>query len=179
MEPFWLSVQEAALRQGDLLPDCWIPEFPPDFADQTGGARIIQADQADLIVIAQSCDLEHGKITLVALCPVWSIPAFEEAQVRQGQTRSAKAWRDYWNHIRNGRSPTLHLLASPTAPHEARTALLVDFRAIYSLPFSYLTRHAQQLGDRWRQRSPFLEHFSQAFSKSFMRVGLPSAVPEF
>ena len=43
----------------------------------------------------------------------------------------------------------------------------------------YLTRHAQQLGDRWRLRSPFLEHFSQAFSRSFMRVGLPSAVPEF
>ena len=57
-------------RQGDLLPDCWIPEFPPDFADQTDDARIIQADQADLIIIAQSCDLEHGKITLVALCPI-------------------------------------------------------------------------------------------------------------
>lgn len=45
MEPFWLSVNEAALRQGDLLPDCWIPEFPPDFADQTDGARVVQADQ--------------------------------------------------------------------------------------------------------------------------------------
>ena len=166
-------------RQGVLLRDSWIPEFPPDFADQTEGARIIQADQADLIVIAQSCDLEHGKISLVALCPIWRIPAFEAAQERQGQTRMAKAWRDYWNHVRNGRSPTLHLLASPTAPQEARAALLVDFRTIYSLPFAYLTRHGQQLGDRWRLRSPFLEHFSQAFSRSFMRVGLPSAVPEF
>ncbi len=111
MEPFWISVSEAGLRQGDLLPDCWIPEFPPDFADQTDSTRTVQADQADLIVIAQSCELEHGKIRLVALCPIWPIPAFEEAQARQGQTRSAKAWRDYWNHVRNGRSPTLHLLA--------------------------------------------------------------------
>jgi hypothetical protein len=179
MDPFWTSVSEAALRQGDLLPDCWIPEFPSDFADQTGEARIIQADQADLMVITQSCDLEHGKVSLVALCPVWRIPAFEEAQASQGHTKSAKAWRDYWNHVRNGRSPTLHLLASPAAPTEARAALLVDFRAIYSLPFAYLTRHAMQLGDRWRLRSPFLEHFSQAFSRSFMRVGLPSSVPEF
>ena len=107
------------------------------------------------------------------------IPAFEEAQARQGHTRSAKAWRDYWNHVRNGRSPRLHLLASPTVPEDARAALLVDFRAIYSLPFAYLTRRAEKLGDRWRLRSPFLEYFSQAFSRSFMRVGLPSAVPKF
>lgn len=64
-------------------------------------------------------------------------------------------------------------------PQEARAALLVDFRAIYSLPFAYLSRQAQQLGNRWRLRSPYLEHFSQAVARSFMRVGLPSAVPEF
>jgi hypothetical protein len=28
-----------------------------------------------LIVITQSCDLEHGNVSLVALCPIWSIPA--------------------------------------------------------------------------------------------------------
>jgi hypothetical protein len=179
MEPFWTSVNEAALRQGDLLPDCWIPEFPADFAGQTDKARIVQADQAGLIAITQSCDLEHAKVSLVGLCPIWPIPAFEEAQASQGQTRSAKAWRDYWNHVRNGRSPALHLLASPTGQAEARAALLADFRAIYSLPFAYLTRHAQQLGARWRLRSSFLEHFSQAFSRSFLRVGLPSSVPEF
>lgn len=79
MEPFWTAVNEASLRQGDLLPDCWIPEFPSDFADQTDGARIIQADQADLIVIAQSCDLEHGKISLVAMCPIWPIGGQSDA----------------------------------------------------------------------------------------------------
>jgi len=129
MEPFWTSVNDATLRQGDLLPDCWIPEFPSNFAELTDKARIIQADQGDLIVLTQSCDLEHGKVLLVALCPIWPIPAFEEAQAELGQTKSAKAWRDYWNHVRNGRSPTLHLLASPTAPTDPRAALLVDFRA--------------------------------------------------
>lgn len=58
------------------------------------------------------------------------------------------------------RSSTLHLLASPTNPADARSALVVDFRAIYSLPVAYLNRHAVQVGDRWRLRSPFLEHFS-------------------
>lgn len=167
------------MRQGDLLPNCWIPEFPADFATPTTEPRLVQADQADLIVMTQSCDLEQSNVSLVALCPVWSIPAFEEAQLSQGRSKSEKAWRDYWNNVRKGRSPTLHLLASPTTPNQARAALLVDFRAIYSLPINYLFRHAGEIGDRWRLRSPYLEHFSQAFARSFMRVGLPSSVPEF
>ncbi len=74
MDPFWTNVNETTLRQGDFLPDCCVPEFPSDFAERTDAARIIQADQADLIVITQSCDLEHGKVSLVALCPIWAIP---------------------------------------------------------------------------------------------------------
>ncbi|MBM4091710.1 MAG: hypothetical protein FJ276_20125 [Planctomycetes bacterium] len=179
MELFWMSVREMNLRQGDLLPGCWIPEYPADFAEQTDEARIIEADQADLIVITQTCDLEHARVSLIALCPVWSIMDFEEAQTTQERGKSGKAWRDFWNNVRKGRSPTLHLLASPTTPAVARAALIVDFRAIYSLPVGYLSRHAGQLGDRWRLRSPFLEHFSQALARSFMRVGLPSSVPEF
>jgi hypothetical protein len=57
--------------------------------------------------------------------------------------------------------------------------LIVDFRQIFSLPFEYLTTRAEELGDRWRLDSPFLEHFSQAFARFFMRVGLPSAIPPF
>ena len=53
MEPFWTSVREATLRQGDLLPGCWIPEYPADFAERTDETRVIQADQADLIVLSQ------------------------------------------------------------------------------------------------------------------------------
>ena len=47
------------------------------------------------------------------------------------------------------------------------------------LPFSYLTRHAAALGNRHRLQSPFLEHFSQAFARFFMRVGLPSSIPAY
>jgi len=55
----------------------------------------------------------------------------------------------------------------------------VDFGLILSLPFPGLTRHANSLGDRWRLQPPFLEHFSQAFARFFMRVGLPSSIPSF
>ena len=39
MEPFWMSVRETNLRQGDLLPGCWIPDYPADFAEQTDEAQ--------------------------------------------------------------------------------------------------------------------------------------------
>jgi len=54
---------------------------------------------------------------------------------------------------------------------------VVNFREIVNLPVVYLRQHATGLGDRYRLQSPFLEHFSQAFARFFMRVGLPSAVP--
>lgn len=179
MEPYWISVPETGLHQGDLLPACSIPTFGPDFAMTTGEAQSVRLQQADLIVITQTCDLTHDRVSLVACCPVWAITDFELAQSAYGRSKSVKQWRELWNNVRKGRSPTLHLLASPTEPAKARAALLVDFRAIYSLPNDYLTRHAGDLSNRWRLQSPFLEHFSQAFARSFMRVGLPSAVPEF
>lgn len=46
MEPFWSLVNESVLQQGDLLPGCWIPEFPPDFAANTDTSLVIQTDQA-------------------------------------------------------------------------------------------------------------------------------------
>jgi len=179
MTSFWNSINEPTLHQGDLLPDCLIPEFTETFGHAAVESNTVYTDLANLIVLSQTCDLAHGKLSLVALCPVWTVPAFEEAQNASGQTRPPKWWRDYWNNVRKGRSPALHLLASPTEPTEARSSLIVDFRAIYSLPTAYLTRQAEQVGDRWRLRSPYLEHFSQAFARSFMRVGLPSSVPEF
>ncbi len=60
-----------------------------------------------------------------------------------------------------------------------RLALVVDFGEIYSLPVAYLANHAGQQGDRWRLQSPYLEHFSQAFARFFMRVGLPVQIPEY
>jgi hypothetical protein len=131
----------------------------------------------DLIIVTQSCDLENRKAALVALCPIWPVPEFEQAQPDQGI--SPKRWADRWNNVRKGREPGLHLLASPTEPANARAALVADFREIYSLPYEYLLRRAAALTTRWRLRSPYLEHFSQAFARFFMRVGLPSMVPEF
>lgn len=171
VEPFWVQVSEGALRQGDYLPGCLIPTFGPDFGLSAGPIEVA-ADTADLIVVTQSCDLEQRKVRLVAACPIFSLAEFEV--VNPAFTRKAR-----WNEVLKGRIEGLHLLASPTLPEDNRQALVVDFREIYSLSHEYLADHAARLGPRWRLRPPFLEHFSQAFARFFMRVGLPSTIPEY
>ncbi len=110
---------------------------------------------------------------LVATCPIYPLSEFEAVN-------PAFARKGRWNEVLKGRVEGLHLLASLTAPDDNRQALVVTFREIYSLSYDYLTNHASRLGSRWRLKSPFLEHFSQAFARFFHARGTPihdSAVP--
>ncbi|MEX0715022.1 MAG: hypothetical protein WD066_00465 [Planctomycetaceae bacterium] len=127
----------------------------------------------DLIVITQTCDLVNGKAAMVALCPIWTLEEFES------YIDPAFRSKGRWEEVRKGRIEGLHMLASPDAPANNREALVVDFRQIYSLPYDYLRTLADGAGNRWRLQSPFLERFSQAFARFFMRVGVPSEIPRF
>lgn len=171
MKSFWTQVNESTLSQGDLLRNCLIPIFEPDF-DRGEQPADVPVVEADLVIVTQSCDLVNAKVSLVALCPIHTLVSFEE---RNSEFKS----KGKWEQVRKGRIEGLHLLASPTDPEINREALVVDFGQIISLPFDYLTERARGLGDRWRLDSPFLEHFSQAFARFFMRVGLPSSIPQF
>lgn len=169
MTPFFGTVIGASLAQGDLLDDCPVPAYGPDFGS---GPYEMPFRTGRLIVISQSCDLENRKVPLVALCPVFDIAKLAAADAKISRSKELE-------NLRKGRYEALHMLASPENPAENRTALVVDFRQIFSLPFDVLEMHASRLGDRWRPNSPFVEHFSQAFARFFMRVGLPSSIPEF
>lgn len=171
MTPFWTAYQGADLSQGDLLSACLVPSFSPQFGDG-GESDVVPVTRADLIVVTQSCDLANAKAQFVALCPIFTLQRFESINPKFED-------RGVWEEVRKGRREGLHMLASPDEPENNREALVVDFRQIYSLPFAYLAEHAAQAETRWRLRSPFLEHFSQAFARFFMRVGLPSAIPAF
>ncbi len=171
MEPFWTRTEGEALAQGDLIPGCHVPSFGEDFG--TEGLEVeVDVREADLIVVTQSCDLENSKISLVALCPIHELTTFEQAN-------PAFKARGRWEGVRKGQQPGLHMLASPEMPADNGAALVVDFGEIHSLPPIYLRKRAAQAGPRWRLVSPFLEHFSQAFARYFMRVGLPSSIPPF
>jgi hypothetical protein len=173
MTPFWVSTTGQALAQGDLLADCPLPVFrlPPQNLEN-GQPQDALVALGNLIVVTQSCDLENDKTDFVALCQIHALPVFESINPEF-------AGRGKWETVRKGRVEGLHLLASPTNPADNREALVVDFGMIVSLPTEYLKQHAERLGPRWRLQSPFLEHFSQAFARFFMRVGLPSTIPPF
>ncbi len=171
VESFWEATSDAGLRQGELLPLCPVPvvqeKLIADAPTQT-----VPIQRYNLIVITQSCDLNQQKARLVALCPIFPITRFEE--INEEMKRKGR-----WEEVRKGRVEGLHLLTSPTNPTDNRESLVVDFREIYSLPFEMLMQHALGVGQRWRLKPPYLEHFSQSFARFFMRVGLPSAISPF
>ena len=175
---------EPPLAQGDLLASCLIPELPAGFdpVGDAGRPLDLEVEQRPLIVMTQSCDLapaNAGKgIDAVTLCRVDRLAAFADANPAF-YARHVKSWKG-WNGVRAGKYVSLHMLPCPDAPDESAAAFVVDFRRTASLPLDYLNRHAATLGARPRLLSPYLEHFSQAFARFFMRVGLPNeTVPKF
>ncbi|AFZ08299.1 hypothetical protein Osc7112_3962 [Oscillatoria nigro-viridis PCC 7112] len=176
VEPFWVQVNESTLRQGDYLPGCLvpIPVFDPTNFGKNSEIQDVQIEvnELDLIVLTQSCDLDNKKVAQVVLCAIYHISEFEE-------NNEAFKKKGKWNEVLRGRTEGLHLLASPTNPDNNKESLVVNFREIQTLPYEYVLKHASNLNDRWRLKSPYLEHFSQAFARLFMRVGLPSAIPPF
>jgi hypothetical protein len=166
---WWSRIEGPRLAQGDLIPDCLLPVFTGNISDGTI-EEVVQ--RARLIVVTQSCDLENRKVAFVALCPLHTLPEFEA-------TNRTFVEKIGWEQVRKGRVEGLHLLASPETPSDNRHAYIVDFGHIVSIPFDYLEQHAAAIGHRWRLEPPFLEHFSQAFARFFMRVGLPSAIAPY
>ncbi|HVP00547.1 MAG TPA: hypothetical protein VMT15_20885 [Bryobacteraceae bacterium] len=168
----WDETEGSELRQGDVLPGIHVPLFVSPFSENVPeeGAeaeRTTEVQQRDVIVVSHTCDLLLDKIRFVALCPVATIAEFERDQPKMGKE---------WRNVQKGRWEGLHLLGSFTNPSDYSGALIVDFREIISLPRGYVENHAVACGRRHRLRSPFIEHFSQAFGKFYMRVALPEFV---
>lgn len=170
LESYWEKIVQTNLRQGDYLTNCPVPVFSE--IPKENLALEIEIGKADLIVVTQSCDLEHGKNELVALCPIYSLAEFETTNPKAAQ-------KGFWEQVRRAKIEGFHLLSPFENPENNRQCFVVDFREIYSLPFEFLIKHAASLESRWRLKSPYLEHFSQAFARFFMRVGLPANIPPF
>jgi len=170
---FWTKVTGKSLGQGDLLIDCLVPQFEADFgAAGEGATETLALGEQTLIIVTQSCDLENSKVDLVAMCPAYTLEEFETTNPKFKN-------KDQWENVRKGRVPGLHLLGSPCNPDDNRSTLVVDFGQNLQPTPGYLERKADAVGERLRLDSPFLEHFSQAFARYFMRVGLPSQIPAF
>jgi hypothetical protein len=167
---FWQKNSDSSLGQGDFIFNCPVPifaEIPAEKSKITPKVKVY-----NLIVVTQSCDLANGKVPFVALCPIYSLSEFEESNPKAAQ-------KGFWEQVRKGKIEGLHLLSPFENPENNRNCFVVDFREIYSLPFEFSSKHAGSLETRWRLQSPYLKHFSQAFARFFMRVGLPSNISPF
>ena len=161
------------LEQGDILLDLPLVELPADFTwPQQEGE---ESEQTPLIhsvsgiIISQSCDLQHpGKLKFVAFCPIYKLQSMPEFEPR-----------DKRNQLRQGKIVGYHLLNRCFIENYQSDYWVVEFTRIFSLPIQLTKRLAREQGDRLRLVSPYKEHLSQSFARFFMRVGLPSDIPEF
>jgi hypothetical protein len=77
--------------------------------------------------------------------------------------------------LRQGKSPSFHLLNKITLSDKIEDFYFVDFHNIYSIPKSFALSLSKQ-GKRKRLLPPYREHLSQSFARYFMRVGLPTDI---
>jgi hypothetical protein len=165
----WSEINGPDLAQGDLITEIVVPRVRPDFPTDTA----IDAIEIDAIVATQSCDLVNSKTPNGVLVRASRLSEFEATNAHYASNRRN------WNLVLRGGVHALYLLPSENKPENRDEMWVVDFREVYSVPIPYLKARAIDLGDRARLRSPYVEHFSQAFARFFMRVALPEDIPEF
>ncbi len=174
----WESSTGAAIRQGDLLVGCPVPLFGAEYAtiglEASGEVGVAPAD---VLVVTQSCDLEvrdgkPPKARLVVVRAVHHMARWIELNPRFKDPKPKE-------QARRGEMPAIHLVSAPHAPLDNSQALAACVHDMYSLPHQFISAHAAGADERWRLRSPYLEHVSQALARFFMRVGLPSDIPRY
>lgn len=191
MSDVWYEKIEAPakLTQGDIIHDCPLVSWKAEGLQLSGReeAEVLRGMthtiKADTVVMTQACDLEHGKVRNVVLCPHSSLTEYREAwkatMESKRQNPSNKAWRSHCEDIRDGFVWNLAILnAGGTGTIETEHRV-VDFHEIFTAPRDFLESLLEQRGQpRLRLLPPYREHLSQAFARFFMRVGLPVQVSQ-
>lgn len=170
----WYTFAEGdeKINQGDFIKECTL--FNPLSVEHVEENSEVEGDTiiSDIVVMSQSCDLEHDKLDIVLVCPICPLSYFEEqAEFYKG--------KDGKEALRKGYLPGYHLLNICDIEGFERDLMVLDFRGIYGVSFDYISKLAKTQGKRLRLLPPYREHLSQAFAKFFMRVGLPVEISSF
>ena len=195
MSERWYAVvgPEVGLTQGDILVDCplleWetpgsVPEEPSPASPGEPIERLYKlavAIKADVVVMTQACDLEHGKVSKVVLCPCLPLSKYkadwEEAERARKQNPSEKAWKRVCNDITDGYVWNLFMMDSKPEGELCSEHRIVDFHSVFTVPRAFLEDLIVERGGiRLRLLPPYREHLSQSFARFFMRVGLPENI---
>ncbi len=168
-------VHDDSLEQGDILRnfDLAIPSamLPMDVDEY-----ILNVQSDDVVILTQSCDIEHGKARSLILCPVAPLWDFiEDANSRGGKHWASSSIRE---NLWQGNLPGYHLLNESKIAGLELPLTVVDFHEIYSAPTVQVRQYVQTCGPRLRLCPPYREHLAQAFARFFMHVGLPVSIPK-
>lgn len=156
------------IQQGDLIPDCPIIIPPPKI--EVDKELDIQVELMNAIVLSQTCDLIHGKVDIVLMCPLYSLKSFVES------LKDKKNIKDTVENLRKGFLYSYHLLNNSEIIEELKDYQVVDFKNVYGVKFELLKGIIQERETRFRLLPPYREHLSQTFARYFMRVGLPQDI---
>lgn len=180
---------ETPLTQGDLITDCpllaWKPEPVELTTDQQQEHEVLKAAsnaiRADVVVLTQACDLEHGKVANVILCPHLSLGEYkilwEQSMRDANQNPSPKAWQRHCRDIQDGFAWNLTILNKGSSGNLKTEHRIVDFHEVFTAPRTFVeSLLSQRAQSRLRLVPPYREHLSQSFARFFMRVGLPVPV---
>ncbi|HEY7054727.1 MAG TPA: hypothetical protein VH496_21700 [Mycobacterium sp.] len=170
--PWYDLVNDELLEQGDLLQQFPILVALP-IPDETPEGMTLDATmrEYDVVILTQSCDLVQGKVENVLVCPHFSVeelaPTVAELNNKNGRQR-----------VRQGAIAGLHVIPPcPIAGHE-RSARIVNFKQVSTMPFDLVSQYANRRKPRVRLLPPYREHLAQAFARFIMRVGLPVDFPD-
>ncbi|WLD13785.1 hypothetical protein [Planctellipticum variicoloris] len=171
--PWYRIVRDSSLEQGDILRDFEIPDLSRSFGPD-GSDYDVELQVLDVVVMTQSCDLEHGKARSVVLCPVVALRDFVAAALSRGEQH----WggRNIPSDLSRGNIPGYHLLNDLVHDDCQLPVSIVDFHEIYAASTPQVKEFAATKVPRLRLCPPYKEHLAQSFARFFMRVGLPSGI---
>jgi hypothetical protein len=189
MAETWYEIVQAhtPLPQGDLIFDCPVVswkggtlEFTEEDQSEVLKSATV-ATAADVVIMTQACDLEHGKVGNVILCPHAPLSdhrsKWEDDMKSNSQKPTDKAWKAHCNDICNGFLWNLMMLNRFKTEQINIDIRIVYFDEVFTVPVSFLEFLNKKRGAiRVRLLAPYREHLSQAFARFFMRVGLPIPV---
>lgn len=150
------------LMQGDILYKC--PVFFPDpkinYSELSDPSEVeMQLAEVDVIVMTQSCDLQqcHPNKNIV-LCPLADITSIKSSSLQ---------------NLKDDKMNKLHLLnKNSEAGEQPQEYMVVDFSTVFTLPFGVINNwKSTQNSTRPQLIPPYIEHMSQRFGMTFMRVG--------
>lgn len=160
------------LEQGDLLNRFPVINLPASLTERPAEMEVI-SQSFNVVVMTQSCDIvKFSDEDSVILCPRYSL---SEAKTRTGKTLNNK---DGWNKLRKGSYVSLHLINKCSLINHEFEYQVIDLQRIFTVPLSLVKQVAVNQGERVRLLPPYREHLAQAFTRQFMRVGLPIDLPQ-